>query len=98
MVLLGQARPARAASPAPAEHEQDEQNRADDPASRRVTVRGRIREAGGSRAPVIAATVLIVDAPADVRPGKTARDPLDPSAVDWMLQAESDEDGNFAIP
>ncbi|MCA9702141.1 MAG: TonB-dependent receptor plug domain-containing protein, partial [Myxococcales bacterium] len=43
------------------------------------------------------ATVLIVDAPADVRPGKTARDPLDPSAVAWMLQAESDEDGNFAI-
>ncbi|MCA9687041.1 MAG: hypothetical protein KC457_33045, partial [Myxococcales bacterium] len=94
---LGPASPARAAPGEDGTRESGE-DRAAEPELRRVTLRGRVREAGGSRAPVVAATVLIVDAPADVRPGKVARDPLDPNALAWMLQAESDEDGNFVIP
>ncbi len=62
------------------------------------TVSGRLREAGGSRAPVTGATVMIVDAPDDVRPGKPAREPLDPEALTWILQAESDDEGRFEIP
>lgn len=63
-----------------------------------ITVQGRVREAGRSRAPVSGAVVMLVDAPADVRPGKPAREPLDPEAVTWMLRAETDEDGRFTIP
>jgi hypothetical protein len=63
-----------------------------------VTVEGQLREAGGSRAPVSGATVMIVDAPEDVRPGKPAREPLDPEAVTWILQTETDAEGRFTIP
>ncbi len=62
-----------------------------------VEVRGQLREAGGSRAPVGGATVLLVDAPDDARPGKPARAPLDPEALTWVVEAESDEDGRFVL-
>jgi hypothetical protein len=62
-----------------------------------VTVEGTLREAGGSRAPVSGATVMIVDAPEDARPGKPAREPLDPEAVTWILQTETDAEGRFTI-
>ncbi|HVH98963.1 MAG TPA: carboxypeptidase-like regulatory domain-containing protein [Enhygromyxa sp.] len=62
-----------------------------------VSLSGQLREAGGSRAPISGATVMIVDAPADVRPGKPAREPLDPEAVAWVLQTETDEEGRFTI-
>jgi hypothetical protein len=63
-----------------------------------VLVEGRVLEAGGSRAPVSGAVVLIVDAGEEARPGKPARTPLDPEAIAWSLQAETDADGRFAIP
>lgn len=62
-----------------------------------VTVSGQLREAGGSRAPISGATVMIVEAPEHVRPGKPARDPLDPESVTWVLQTESDAEGRFTI-
>lgn len=64
----------------------------------RATVHGRLREAGGSRQPVVGATVMIVDAPAGVRPGKPAREPLDPAAIEWIHQVETDAEGRFTIP
>ncbi|PRP99593.1 TonB-dependent receptor [Enhygromyxa salina] len=63
----------------------------------RVTIEGRVIEAGGARAPVSGAVVMLVDAPANVRPGKPARDPLDPEAIAWMLRAETDAEGHFSI-
>jgi hypothetical protein len=61
-------------------------------------VEGRVLEAGGSRAPVSGAVVLVVDAGDEARPGKPARTPLNPALIQWSLQAETDEDGRFAIP
>lgn len=58
---------------------------------------GRVIEAGGSRIGVAGAVVMIVDAPANVVPGKRAREPLDPAAITWTRRAETDADGNFAI-
>lgn len=63
-----------------------------------ATLRGQVREAGRSRAPVSGAVVMLVEAPADARPGKVAREPLDPETVTWMLRAETDEEGRFTIP
>lgn len=63
-----------------------------------TTLHGRVREAGRSRTPVSGAVIMLVDAPADVRPGKPAREPLDPAAVTWMLRAETDAEGRFTIP
>ncbi|PRP96060.1 TonB-dependent Receptor Plug Domain protein [Enhygromyxa salina] len=60
-------------------------------------VSGRVREAGGSRRGVAGAVVLVVEAPADVRPGREARDPLDPDAVSWTRRAETDAEGNFLL-
>jgi hypothetical protein len=62
-----------------------------------VTVTGRVREAGKSRRGVGGAAVLIVDAPAEVRPGKPAREVLDPESITWMRRAETDAEGNFTI-
>lgn len=67
-------------------------------ATREVGFRGRVIEAGGSRRPVSGATVLVVDAPEDVRPGKPARDVLDPESVAWLLRAETDAEGRFTLP
>lgn len=55
-------------------------------------------EAGGSRAPVSGAVIMIVGAGDEARPGKPARTPLDPDAVEWSLRGETDAEGNFAIP
>jgi hypothetical protein len=63
-----------------------------------ATVEGRVLEAGGSRAPVSGAVILLVDADENARPGKPARTPLDPDAITWSLQAETDGEGRFAIP
>jgi hypothetical protein len=54
-----------------------------------ATLRGRVRQRGATRAPVSGAAVFVVDAPPDA--------PFDPDAVVWMLEAETDVDGNFAI-
>lgn len=62
-----------------------------------VTVSGELREAGGSRLPIGGATVMIVDAPDHVRPGKPAREPLDPEAVRWVVQTETDAEGQFTL-
>ncbi|MFV8756223.1 TonB-dependent receptor plug domain-containing protein [Nannocystaceae bacterium ST9] len=59
-------------------------------------LRGRLRVAG-QRAPLAAVKVLVVEAPADVDPGRPAREPLDPATVTWIREAETDEDGRFAI-
>jgi hypothetical protein len=57
-----------------------------------------VLEAGGSRAPVSGAVILLVDAGDEVaRPGKPVRTPLDPNAIEWSLQAETDSEGRFAI-
>ena len=93
LVLLA-ARPARSAPPegpsAPLAGD------ASEPAT--GPLRGQLREAGGSRAPVSGAVVLVVAAPEEARAGKAARVPLDPAAVDWLLRAESDADGRFELP
>ena len=83
------ANPARASPPSDA----------DASAARAATtsLSGRVIEAGGSRQGVSAAVVLVVEAPADVRPGQQPRDALDPEAITWMRQAETDPDGNFTI-
>src|SRR5690606_7032449 len=47
--------------------------------------------------PISGATVMIVEAPDHVRPGKPAREPLDPETVTWVLRAETDADGRFSI-
>lgn len=79
--------PGRAeAGPPTSEHEQTE-----------AELHGRVLEAGGSRQPVAGAVVLLVDAPADVRPGKTPRDVFDPDTVAWMHRVETDADGEFTI-
>ncbi|NJK31915.1 MAG: hypothetical protein HC927_05585 [Deltaproteobacteria bacterium] len=39
--------------------------------------------------------VLIVAAPADVRVGGVAREPLDPSTVEWTREAQTDDEGHF---
>lgn len=64
----------------------------------RSSVEGRVLEAGGSRAPVSGAVILLVDAGDEARPGKPARTPLNPDAVTWSLQTETDSDGRFSIP
>ncbi|HLT37169.1 MAG TPA: TonB-dependent receptor, partial [Enhygromyxa sp.] len=87
-LLCGAATEARAAPPEPERSV----------AAATTTVRGRVREAGRSRAPVSGAVVMLVDAPSDVRPGKAAAEPLDPDAIEWVLRAETDEQGRFAIP
>lgn len=63
-----------------------------------AVVEGRVLEAGGSRAPVSGAVILLVDAGEDARPGKPARTLLDPDAIAWSLQTETDSEGRFAIP
>jgi hypothetical protein len=62
-----------------------------------ATLRGRVRERGADRTPVSGAKVIVVDAPPDVRPGE-AKQPLDPEAVAWMHEAETDADGRFELP
>ena len=59
---------------------------------------GRVLELGPSRAPVPAAVVMVVNAPADIRPGKPADSVLDPEAVKWMHRAETDAEGRFVLP
>jgi hypothetical protein len=92
LIMLG---PATVFAAPPGDDDEADQ---DQPLPETVTVRGRLREAGGSRAPVSGATIMLVDAPADVRPGKPAREPLDPEALTWIVQTESDEDGRFELP
>lgn len=70
---------------------------ANEVASTDARVSGRVIEAGGSRRGIAGAVVLVVDAPADVRPGQRPRDPLDPDAVTWMRRVETNEDGEFSI-
>ena len=70
---------------------------ANEVADAEVEIRGRIVEAGGSRQPVAGAVVLIVDAPADARPGQRPREPFDPDAVAWVRRVETDADGQFTI-
>ncbi|PRP92145.1 hypothetical protein ENSA5_50920 [Enhygromyxa salina] len=62
-----------------------------------MRVEGRVLEGGGSRAPVPGAVVMIVAAPATVRPGRRAHEPLDPDAVTWMRRAETDREGRFEV-
>jgi hypothetical protein len=50
-------------------------------------VEGRVLEAGGSRAPVSGAVILLVDADEHARPGKPARTPLDPDAIAWSTRS-----------
>ncbi len=57
---------------------------------------GRLR-AAGLRTPLSGVKVLVVEAPADVTPGRPARDPLDPATLTWVREAETDEDGRFVI-
>ncbi|MFO7566216.1 MAG: TonB-dependent receptor plug domain-containing protein [Enhygromyxa sp.] len=93
VALLCSAAPrARAAPPAPA----PEPESSAEPAT--TSLRGRVREAGRSRAPVSGAVVMLVDAPADARPGKPADAPLEPEAIAWMLRTETDEEGRFVFP
>lgn len=86
LIGLGWAPPAHAAPP-----DSSEQQVA------HALVEGRVLEAGGSRAPVSGAVILLVDAGDEARPGKPARTPLDPDAIAWSLQTETDSDGRFAI-
>jgi len=58
---------------------------------------GRLIEAGGARTPVSGAAVLVIAAPDEVRPGRPARTPLDPAAVTWMVQTETDDEGRFHL-
>ncbi len=60
------------------------------------SLHGRVRVAG-ERTPLAGAKVMVVDAPADVRPGRSARPPLVPEAVSWVREAETDEDGRFVF-
>lgn len=62
-----------------------------------VRLSGRVRERGPTRAPVAGAVVLVVDAPADVRAGEPAEPPLDPEAVRWVMQTETDDEGRFRL-
>lgn len=62
-----------------------------------ATLRGRVRVRGDSRAPISGASVIVVDAPSDVRVGKPANSPLDPEAIAWMRQTETDADGYFVL-
>lgn len=62
-----------------------------------TTIEGRVREAGGSRAPVGGASVMLVAGDPAAKPGKPARTPLDPEAVTWMLQTETDDEGRFVL-
>ena len=68
-----------------------------DPAPGATSLTGRVLEAGGARAEVAGAVVLVVDAPSDARPGKQPRSPLDPDAVAWTRRAETDAEGRFVI-
>ncbi|MFO7562898.1 MAG: TonB-dependent receptor [Enhygromyxa sp.] len=81
--------PEHSASERPPEHS------ASEPAV--TTISGQLREAGGSRAPISGAAVMIVDAPEDVRPGKPAREPLDPESIAWVRQTETDAEGRFVL-
>jgi hypothetical protein len=82
------------AAPAPPESELD-------PEPPTTRIEGQLREAGGSRAAVSGAKVVLVNAPpglAEVRPGKPAKIPLDPESLTWIVEAESDDEGRFVIP
>jgi hypothetical protein len=57
---------------------------------------GRLRVAG-SRAPLAAIKVLVVEAPADATPGRPAREPLDPASVTWVREAMTDDEGRFVL-
>jgi hypothetical protein len=57
---------------------------------------GRVR-AASRRMPLADVKLLIVAAPADAKPGRPARDVLDPSRVTWVREAWTDEQGRFAI-
>ncbi|MFV8756225.1 TonB-dependent receptor plug domain-containing protein [Nannocystaceae bacterium ST9] len=62
----------------------------------RGRLEGRIRTAG-RRTPVADATLMIVAAPADARPGRPARDVLDPDEVTWIREGRTASDGSFVI-
>lgn len=57
---------------------------------------GRLRVAG-TRAALPASKVLVVAAPDDVEPGRPAREPLDPATVTWIREAQTDDEGRFAL-
>jgi hypothetical protein len=57
---------------------------------------GRLRVAG-SRTPLAAIKILVVEAPADATPGRPAREPLDPAAVTWIREVETDDEGRFEL-
>jgi hypothetical protein len=59
-------------------------------------IEGRVRSAG-RRTPLVDAKLLIVAAPEHVQPGRPARERLDPAAVDWVREAQTDEQGEFVI-
>jgi hypothetical protein len=63
-----------------------------------IRIAGRVRVAG-TRAPVIDAKIMVIEAPDDVRPGAVARTPLDPDSdsIEWIREGRSDEDGRFEI-
>jgi hypothetical protein len=46
---------------------------------------------------VPASKVLVVPAPADAVPGRPAREPLDPDALAWILEAQTDDEGRFVL-
>jgi hypothetical protein len=62
----------------------------------RGRLEGRVRTAG-RRTPLAGAKVLVVPAAADVRPGRPARAPLDPAAVEWIRETRTDEAGEFVL-
>jgi hypothetical protein len=64
--------------------------------SERGRLEGRVR-AAGRRMPLADATLMIVAAPDDARPGRRAREPLDPDSVGWIREVQTDEQGKFAI-
>jgi hypothetical protein len=97
LVALAWAAPTFAAPPP----EPPEIEPASEPEPATTRIEGRLREAGGSRAPISGAKVVLVNAPpglAEVRPGKPARAPLDPERLTWIVEAESDDDGRFVFP
>lgn len=60
------------------------------------SIAGQVR-AGGERTPVGGATVLVIPAPPDARPGR-ARVPVPESEVPaWVLSATTDAEGHFAV-
>ncbi|PRQ06578.1 TonB-dependent receptor [Enhygromyxa salina] len=97
-LLQAWASPAQARAAAPPSKAQAAERVEAAPTAPVAALRGRVRERGSSRAPISGATVIVVDAPADVRPGKRAEQPLDPDHIAWMHESQTDADGIFELP